>query len=168
MRETCRIGIAADIRVTNVVEIDGFLVVSGESWGSNQCPDCSEPSIRRKGKYLRHLQDLPVQGVSVRVVVHVRRWRCGNHGCARHSFAEQIEKSAVSRARRTRRVSELALWIGHAAGGRAAERLLRRLGIPHSDDTILRLLKREAARRPVSGLLRVAGIDDWSWQHGRS
>jgi transposase len=116
---------------------------------------------------MRHLQDLPVQGLSVRIMVHVRRWRCGNHGCTRQSFAEQIEKSAFPRARQTRRVRELAQWIGHATGGRAAERLLRRLGIPHSDDTILRLLKREAARRPVSGL-RVAGIDDWSWQRGRS
>ena len=64
-------------------------------------------------------------------------------------------------------VRELAHCIGHAAGGRAAERLLRRLGIPHSDDTILRLLKREAARRTVCRI-RVAGIDDWSWQRGRS
>ena len=108
-----------------------------------------------------------MQGLSVRIDVHVRRWRCGNHGCTRQSFAEQIEKSALPRARRTRRVRELAHWIGHATGGRSAERLLRRFGIPHSDDTILRLLKREVARLPVSSL-RVAGIDDWSWQRGRS
>jgi hypothetical protein len=47
------------------------------------------------------------------------------------------------------------------------ERLLLRLGISQSDDTILRLLKREAARRTFP-VLHVVGIDDWSWQRGRS
>ena len=159
MIEASRIGCAADILVMNVVEGDGSLVVNGVSSGSNQCPDCGELSSRRKGGYTRHLQDLPVQGVPVRIVVHVTRWRCGNHGCRRHSFAEQIEKIALPRARQTSRIRELAHCIGHAAWGRAAERLLRPLGIPHSDDTIMRLLKREAARRTVCRI-RVAGIDD--------
>jgi transposase len=162
-----RIGTAADILITKVDQREGCLVVSGVSVGSNGCPDCGQPSSSRKGAYMRHLQDLPVQGMAVRIEVRVTRWRCPNSGCARHSFAERIENSALRHARRTRRVSELARWIGHATGGRSAERLLLRLGIPHSDDTILRLVKREAARRTVP-VLRVVGIDDWSWQRGRS
>jgi transposase len=162
-----RIGTAADILVSKVDQREGCLVVSGVSVGSDRCPDCGQPSSSRKGAYMRHLQDLPVQGMSVRIEVRVTRWSCANSACARHSFAERIENSALRHARRTRRVSELARWIGHATGGRSAERLLLRLGIPHSDDTILRLLKREAARRTVP-VLRVVGIDDWSWQRGRS
>ncbi|OAP48493.1 transposase, partial [Sinorhizobium glycinis] len=40
---------------------------------------------------------------------------------------------------------------------------MRRLGLPVSDDTILRHLKRHAAgNRPISS--RIIGIDDWSWR----
>ena len=95
------------------------------------------------------------------------RWRCRNDQCERQSFVEQLEKSVSRHARRTRRVSELARLLGHATGGLAAERLLFRLGIPQSDDTVLRAVKREAAARRKPAL-RVAGIDDWSWQQGRS
>src|SRR5262249_42328503 len=37
--------------------------------------------------------------------------------------------------------------LGHAAGDLPAERLLRRLGMRHSDDTVLRNVKRQAAGR---------------------
>jgi transposase len=65
-------------------------------------------------------------------------------------------------------VSELVHLVGHAAGGRPAERLMKRLGLPQSDDTILRQLKRHQAERGQATPVRVAGIDDWSWRKGCS
>jgi hypothetical protein len=41
-----------------------------------------------------------------------------------------------------------------------------RLGLPQSDDTLLRSLKRHAARRQETASVRVVGIDDWSWRQG--
>jgi transposase len=46
------------------------------------------------------------------------------------------------------------------------KKLLHRPGIPQSDDTVVRIVKRGAAIRNKPAL-RVAGIDDWSWQQGR-
>jgi transposase len=63
-------------------------------------------------------------------------------------------------------VAELVRLLGHAAGGRPAERLMTRLGMPTSDDTILRHLKRQAASSTTRPPLRVAGIDDWGWIKG--
>jgi transposase len=40
------------------------------------------------------------------------------------------------------------------------------LGMPQSNDTLLRLLKREVATRHNSVPVRVLGIDDWSWRKG--
>jgi hypothetical protein len=42
------------------------------------------------------------------------------------------------------------------------------LGLPQSDDTILRQLKRHQAQRGAATPVRVAGIDDWSWRKGSS
>ena len=43
---------------------------------------------------------------------------------------------------------------------------MNRLGMPVSDDTVLRLLKLRASARGAMTTLRVAGIDDWSWRKG--
>jgi transposase len=57
--------------------------------------------------------------------------------------------------------------VGHSAGGRPAERLLSRLGLPQSDDTVLRNLKRYVTEHRKGSATRVVGIDDWAWQKGR-
>jgi transposase len=44
---------------------------------------------------------------------------------------------------------------------------MKRLGMPISDDTILRHLKRQV-RLHAKTTVRVAGIDDWSWRKGRT
>ncbi|MBB4233061.1 transposase [Rhizobium mongolense] len=41
---------------------------------------------------------------------------------------------------------------------------MQRLGMPISDDTILRHLKRNAARADGEAPARIVGIDDWSWR----
>ena len=43
---------------------------------------------------------------------------------------------------------------------------MNRLGMPVSDDTILRLLKLRASARGAMTTIRVADIDDWSWRKG--
>lgn len=45
---------------------------------------------------------------------------------------------------------------------------MQRLGIPVSDDTILRQLKRDAAVAQRNSKIRVVGIDDWSWRRATS
>jgi hypothetical protein len=41
-----------------------------------------------------------------------------------------------------------------------------RIGMPTSDDTILRRLKRRAKAHSPKTTVRVAGIDDWAWRKG--
>lgn len=156
-----------EIHTLKTIKDKDVLVVTAAGSGARRCPDCGTASTSRKGGYVRQLQDLPVQGIAVRLEVRMTRWRCRNDECERRSFVERLEKSAPCHARRTRRVSELARLLGHATGGLAAERLLFRLGIPQSDDTVLRTVKLDAASRRKPAL-RVAGIDDWSWQQGRN
>ena len=43
---------------------------------------------------------------------------------------------------------------------------MSRLGMPASDNTILRLLKKRARELGHTSAVRVAGIDDWSWRKG--
>jgi transposase len=69
-------------------------------------------------------------------------------------------------ARRTCRLADILHGIGHAMGRRSAERLAIQLGMPASNDTLLRMLKRRASQGTTTAL-RVLGIDDWAWSKGQ-
>ena len=97
----------------------------------------------------------------------VTRLKCLNRLCSRRTFAGSIPEVTGPRARRTSRVSEIVLLLGHNAGGRPSGRLLACFGMAVSGDTVLRHLKR-CSPQPDRGALRVVGIDDWSWRKGQS
>ena len=61
------------------------------------------------------------------------------------------------------RLCEIVGLVGYALGGLPGERLLDRLGIKSSDDTVLRRVKgrRRGAIRPE---VRVLSVDDWAWR----
>ncbi len=71
-------------------------------------------------------------------------------------------------ARRTTRLAEIVRLFGHSAGGRPSERLMARLGMPVSDTTILRSLKKGVAVPPDRAVVRVVGVDEWAWRKGTS
>jgi len=57
--------------------------------------------------------------------------------------------------RRTERMAEIVGLIGHRMGGRPGEYLMHRLGMPVSDDTILRTLKRKNPASAQKDTIRV-------------
>ena len=85
------------------------------------------------------------------------------------SFTERVPSSAAPFARRTARLAGIVRLLGHSAGGRPSERLMRRLGMPVSDTTILAGLRKHARARSESSAVaavHVAGVDDWAWRKG--
>jgi transposase len=130
------------------------------------CPECGRPSHARHSSYRRRLQDLPWQGLSVQIFLRVRRFRCRNHSCPRHVFTERIQ-GIPSYLRQTSRLAEMVRMVGYAAGGLPGARLLARLAIRTSDDTVLRRVK-AAVVRDADESIEVLGVDDWAWRKGQS
>jgi len=130
------------------------------------CPDCGIVSGRVHSRRTRVLRDLPWQGRPVSLQVTARRFRCATPSCERHTFTERLGDVARANARRTERVRALHRCIGLVAGGEAGARLVHRLAMPVSADTMLRAaceVAREAEPRPTP---RVLGVDDWAWRKG--
>jgi hypothetical protein len=132
-----------------------------------RCPGCGWISRYRHSEYQRRLQDLPWQGCPVELRLKVRRFRCRNPDCARKVFAEPIPEVAHCRAPRTTRVSEIMRLIGYTAGGLPGIRILQRLALPASDDTVLRAVK-QSVNAPADSPIRSLGVDDWAWRKGQS
>jgi transposase len=129
------------------------------------CPLCDRPSTRVHSRYSRRLADLPWHGRIVELQVDVRRFRCSNGGCRRRIFAERLPEVAALKARRTARLREAQRHIGLTLGGEPGARLARRLAMPVSGDTLLRLIRAVALEPPA--VPRVLGVDDWAWRRGQ-
>jgi transposase len=133
------------------------------------CPECGWQSRSRHSSYVRRFQDLPWQGLTVQILLRVRRFRCRNRSCPRKVFTERVE-GIPSYLRQTSRLAEIVRVVGYAAGGLPGARLLARLSIRISDDTVLRRVKTPAPPAPSdpSNSLEVLGVDDWAWRKGQS
>ena len=131
-----------------------------------RCPDCGRASRAVHSRYRRRPADLPSLGRAVGVELCVRRFYCRNAACGRRTFAERLPGLLGPRARRTGRLAEAQGRVGVALGGEAGARLLRRLAMPASADTVLRLVR--ALPLPEPEPPRVVGVDDWALRKGRS
>ena len=119
-------------------------------------PGCQKISRSRHSRYGRTLKDLPAHGGKVTLKLRVNRWRCRNQRCAVRFFTMPLGGVVEAHARETNRARDLTLLIGHALGGLPGQRLMSRLNMATSDDTILRRLKHRA--REQSNLeVRVIG-----------
>jgi Transposase len=115
-------------------------------------------------RYERRLLDLPSHGRAVQMRVTIRRFRCAEPGCRRRIFAERLGDAVAGRsARRTSRLELIVRHLGIALGGRPAAALARRLMLPVSKDTLLRVVRGQVLqdRRPIHV------IDDWAWKRGQ-
>jgi transposase len=129
------------------------------------CPTCGQRSRRVHSHYRRTLADLPWLGRPVRLRLSCRKFFCDQPDCSRRIFTERLPGVVRRYARRTERLGQALLKVGHALGGEAGARLLAALGMGVSPDALLRRVRR-AATRPA-GTPRVLGVDDWAFCRGK-
>ncbi|MCK1400334.1 ISL3 family transposase, partial [Bradyrhizobium sp. 39] len=128
-----------------------------------RCPLCATASSRIHSRYVRHVADLPSAGRKVRLRLLTRRFTCEVPHCRRRIFAERFGEDIVPlRRRRTARLEYIVHHLGLALGGRPAASFAKRLMLPVSNDTLLRVVRRRTAM-PTDPLL-VVGIDDWAFR----
>lgn len=105
-------------------------------------------------------------GVPPTIRVMAWRFRCLNLLCARKTFAERLGSVALASARRTTRLGDLQRHVAFALGGEAASRLSKRLAIPTSPDTLLRMAAKPAMAETPPPTPKILGVDDWAWRRG--
>jgi transposase len=133
---------------------------------SSTCLSCGTASERVHGRYCRELADVPIAGVAARIVLRVRRFVCGNAGCAVRTFVEQVDGLTRRRLRGTDGLRQTFTLIGLALAGRAGARLAAVLGMAASRSTLLRLVR--ALPDPPESALTVLGVDDFAIRRGQN
>ncbi|MFD7780458.1 ISL3 family transposase [Streptomyces sp. NPDC059753] len=131
------------------------------------CPVCGAWANRVHGSYLRFPADVPSGGRRVVLQSKVRRFSCGNSGCARRTFVEQIPglTRRHSHSQRTERSRSTLASVGLALAGRAGARIASVLGASVSRSTVLRLV--DALPEPEVAAPRVVGVGEYATRTGR-
>ncbi|MGQ0484546.1 MAG: ISL3 family transposase [Hyphomicrobiales bacterium] len=131
--------------------------------GGCACPGCGVISQRVQSRYERRVADLPLAGRRVELLVMVRRFWCDAVLCGRQIFSERFAGGVLAPwGRRTGRLDHIIHHLGLALGGRPASGFAKRLMVPVSNDTLLRVVRR---RNTVpDDTLVVIGIDDFAWR----
>src|SRR5215471_9432663 len=139
---------------------DSIIIAVRAESGVAECPLCGARSSRIHSRYNRHAADLPCAGKEIRLRVITRRFVCGVTDCRRRIFAERFGDDVLpSRSRRTARLDCIVHHLGLVLGGRPAATFAKRLMLPVSNDTLLRVVRRRTVFR--TDPLTVVGIDDW-------
>jgi transposase len=130
------------------------------------CPGCDRTSARVHSRYDRRIADAVIVGRPVVLRLQVRRLFCTNGACPKRTFAEQVPGLTTPYARRSPVLRGMVESIGLALAGRAGARLARKLGLPVSRDTLVRLVR--ALADPPVGTVTVLGVDDFAVKRGQN
>lgn len=143
---------------------EGVIVTARSHAGGAMCPNCGKVSSRLHSSYQRTPQDRSFADLPVRLLLHVRRFRCLSIQCPVVTFAERFGAFLKPFAQRTERLCHALLQLGLALGGAAGARIGRQLQMPASRDTLLRLVR----DLPLPGFAtpRVLGVDDFAFRRG--
>ncbi len=154
------------LRITHSCpEADGLTLVAHTTARTASCPVCHQPASSIHSRYQRHVADLPCGSRAVTLVVHARRFFCRTPTCPRQTFRERLPVLVAPGARRSYPLLHALTTIGMALGGKPGARLARRLGMPTSNQTLLRLVR--AVPLPRAASPQILGVDDWAWKKGR-
>ena len=121
-------------------------------------------SRRVHSSYQRRLADTASGGREMVIDLQVRRFFCGNPGCAKTTFAEQVPGLTTRYGRRTSHLQAVLQAVALALGGRAGARLTGHLASAVSRSTLVRLIR--AAADPDSPTPLVLGVDDFALRKG--
>lgn len=131
----------------------------------SECPRCHHFSTRIHSYYKRMVADLPWHGVTARLSLTTRRFRCKNSLCTKRIFCERLPRVVAYYARKTVRLNEALQLIGFLLGGEAGSRATLKLAMRTSPDTLLRRVRQAALPGTVTP--RVLGVDDFAFRRGQ-
>jgi len=105
------------------------------------CPYCGKASYKVHSHYTRTLQDLPIQGKKVKLVMDNKKYFCLNRDCPHKTFAEKFT-FFEPKATKTKRLQEEILRVSMTQSSLSAAKYLRDSVAEVGKSTICNLLKK--------------------------
>jgi transposase len=130
------------LREVAVTTQKGVIAIEVESTRSGtKCPYCGRRSEKVHSHYQRILNDLPIQGKKVKLILNNRKFFCENQKCSHKTFAEPFDFYRA-KATKTDRLQNMILEIAISQSSMAASAYLQKHVVQVGKSTICNLLKK--------------------------
>lgn len=108
-----------------------------------ECPFCGSKTSKVHSIYQREIQDLPMQGKKVILLVDTRKMRCMNLDCSHKTFSEK-HPFVTAKSKKTNRLIQNILYTSSQLSSLNASKLLKSENITVCKSSICDLLKKNA------------------------
>ena len=130
------------LEVNDIKKVNDIIYITCKISISNaNCPYCGCTSNLVHSKYIRTINDLPIQNNQVKLLVITRKFFCQNSQCTHKTFSENLS-FVGSKAVKTNRLIEYIKNIALRDNSMYAVRTLKETGINVSSNTVLRIVKK--------------------------
>ena len=130
------------LKITSYEYIENILLINLERTNKSAiCPCCGKKSNSIHSKYIRTVKDLPIQEYKVILNITAKVFFCKNKNCSVNTFSEQFD-FIESHSRMTIRLKNKIVEDAKGMSARATKETINKSVAKISDDTILRLLKK--------------------------
>lgn len=110
------------------------------------CPKCGAVSERVHSHHTAYAWDMPIQNHKVKLIFHVKEFFCDNENCSQKIFAERFDFLGSTK-KRTKRLEKYILDVSKSSSAMQTERLMRSSVAEISNDTIMRLVKKNTGEQ---------------------
>ena len=151
------------LKITGINDKGGRIVIHLKSITREcECPSCKTISTDYHGTYERKVQDLPILGKNVHLLINVREYQCQNEQCEVTTVSESYNGFLDSYSRMTERCADFICTLAMETSCEGSARICKSMNINVSGDTIIRLLTKrfELQEGPICGT--VIGVDDFA------
>lgn len=158
-----------DMKITSIEEDSEKLIIKIKSkTKSAPCPVCGEKSDYHQVTYQRTIDDLPLFGKPVQLIITAYKYKCFNNKCKQKIFSEDLHGFAGKFRRRSERCEDLVAAIGLNTNCESAAFICSYMGIQISGDTVIRILLKKYENSTENTSSDVIGVDDWAYKKGHT
>ncbi|MEV1053353.1 transposase family protein [Streptomyces sp. NPDC049887] len=123
-----------------------------------RCPGCRARAGRVHSTYERRLAERPLTGRKLQIRLRVRRFFCDRASCRRKTFVEQVDGLSERCRRSSLGTKQWLRAVAVELGGRAGERLCRRLHLSAGRSKLLGLLEAPPVPKHAPRVLGVGRV----------
>jgi len=153
------------LKITEVTDSNSKIIIRLKSITSEcECPSCKSTLTEFHGTYERKVQDLPILGKNVKLLINVREYQCNNDKCDVTTVTESYNGFLNSYSRMTERCADFICTLAMETSCEGCARISKAMNINVSGDTVIRLLTKrfELQDEPICGA--VVGVDDFAYK----
>ena len=132
------------------------------------CPKCRTVSEHRHGTYKIKIQDLPILGKSIWLLVNAHEYQCDNPDCDVTTFAETVDGFLNYYSRMTNRCADFICALAMETSCEGCSRICKAMHLKISGDSVIRLLTKRYQLQEETKCGSVIGIDDFAFKKRHS